>query len=305
LNKSNRLWPVFYREKNLRKHDEMSIIFSMYPTMTFLHQVVDVFVPAIKLYVICLFIFIPLASFFPSKSTQPLFHCDTVTDTIYWFLGIIYSIILQFILVILLISLYSPNTIHLLVQQGIAPITNLPLWLQAFISLLALDFLQYWVHRLFHLSPWLWKFHAIHHSSKHVDWLTAARFHPINFILYSTLLTALVFLLGFNPKVYAILSPFMMIYPAFVHANFNCSFGPLRYFLASPIFHRWHHTLLEEGGSKNFAPTFPFLDMIFGTYYDPAEVKPMNFGLSHEKVPRHFWGQLVYPFNKSKINSPY
>jgi hypothetical protein len=84
-----------------------------------------------------------------------------------------------------------------------------------------------------------------------------------------------------------------------VHANLNWTFGPLRFVFASPVFHRWHHTTLEEGLNKNFAPTFPFLDLVFGTFYMPPGKLPEQFGNGESDFPEDFWGQFCYPFRKS------
>jgi sterol desaturase/sphingolipid hydroxylase (fatty acid hydroxylase superfamily) len=151
------------------------------------------------------------------------------------------------------------------------------------------------MHRLFHGRA-LWKFHAVHHSSPNVDWLSAARFHPINIILYSTAMNALVYTLGFSPEAWAILVPFNTLYSPLVHANLNWDYGPFKYVLASPVFHRWHHTHPKEGGNKNFAPTFPFLDIIFGTFYMPKDKAPLVFGTPYDPIPETFLGQMVYPF---------
>jgi sterol desaturase/sphingolipid hydroxylase (fatty acid hydroxylase superfamily) len=74
------------------------------------------------------------------------------------------------------------------------------------------------------------------------------------------------------------------------------TYGPLRYVFASPAFHRWHHTSEEEGLDKNFAGLFPFIDVIFGTFYMPVERQPQRFGILHNDVPEGLLGQLVYPF---------
>jgi sterol desaturase/sphingolipid hydroxylase (fatty acid hydroxylase superfamily) len=66
--------------------------------------------------------------------------------------------------------------------------------------------------------------------------------------------------------------------------------------LASPVFHRWHHTSEAEGLDKNFASTFPILDVIFGTYYMPRGRLPEQFGNGEADYPDDFWGQLVHPF---------
>jgi len=270
---------------------DQAIIF-MQPLFTY-------FGSSVKLFLLCMVIFIPLAWLFPSNPKQPYFSRSTVTDIAYWFSGpVIYTPIAISITILLLHFLYSPEQANLLHNKGLSPINSWPIWVQALVMLLVTDFLQYWAHRLFHHHP-LWKFHAIHHAPVTLDWLTSVRFHPVNIVLYSTCINAVVYMAGFSPETFAILLPFNSIYSPLVHANLNWTYGPFRYVLASPVFHRWHHTLLDEGGNKNFAPTFPFLDVMFGTFYMPKGVQPVNFGAPHDAVPDHFIGQLIYPFRES------
>src|SRR5262249_23131412 len=155
--------------------------------------------------------------------------------------------------------------------------------------------LQYGIHRVFH-SRFAWKFHAIHHSPKVLDWLSTVRFHPVNSALAFVLPDVIVLLLGFAPDAVFLLAPFNAVYSGMVHANLNWTFGPFRYVLASPVFHRWHHTTKEEGLNKNFAATFPFIDLLFGTYYMPADRIPEQFGNGEPGFPEGFWGQLLHPF---------
>jgi sterol desaturase/sphingolipid hydroxylase (fatty acid hydroxylase superfamily) len=179
----------------------------------------------------------------------------------------------------------------------------MPILLQAGIILLLTDVVQYWGHRLFHRSP-LWRFHCIHHAPKQVDWLTSVRFHPVNFILYSTLINLLISLVGFSPKAFFILVPFNMLSSLLVHANLNWTFGPFRYVLVSPVFHRWHHTYADQGGNKNFAPTFPFLDLAFGTFHMPKGQIPCVFGIVDRQVPNSLFGQLCHPFRRLTHTPP-
>ena len=66
--------------------------------------------------------------------------------------------------------------------------------------------------------------------------------------------------------------------------------------IASPVFHRWHHTGAERGGEKNFAATFRVLDLIFGTFYMPKGVLPDRYGIADKEFPAGFGAQLAYPF---------
>ncbi len=126
------------------------------------------------------------------------------------------------------------------------------------------------------------------------------RTHPVNFILYSTLINVLVGFAGFSPKAFIYLVPFNTLFGLLVHANLNWTFGPFRYVLASPVFHRWHHTYGDRGGNRNFAPTFPFLDLAFGTFHMPKGELPTVFGVTDSRVPDHLLGQVCHPFRRAK-----
>lgn len=245
---------------------------------------------------IVLVIFIPLTYFFPSKRTQPFLRKGLRADAIYWFMApFVYNPIGR-----LFFAFYiSFAFMQYINGWGNTYFTALPILLQALLILLIGDFFQYWLHRLFHRDP-LWNFHAIHHSAENVDYLTSARFHPVNIILYSTSINVLVFTMGFSPAAFAILLPFNMIYSPLVHANVPWTYGPFKYVLASPVFHRWHHTYPSEGGNKNFAPTFSFLDVMFGTFYMPEGKQPEVFGIEGNPVGEDFVSQIVYPFRPKK-----
>ncbi len=129
---------------------------------------------------------------------------------------------------------------------GHGPIGAQPRWLQALELIILLDLVGYWMHRLFHTGP-LWSFHAIHHSSEELDWLSSVRLHPVNDLMNRIVPAVLLVLAGFKPDVLAVALPFFAVYAIFLHANVDWDFGPLRSIIASPRFHRWHHTGQAEG----------------------------------------------------------
>ena len=240
-------------------------------------------------------IFIPLSFLCPGKPKQPTLRKDMVADGIYWFgAPFFYRHAGAIITSYLLTGLFLVNHTWLN-HNSESVIATWPVWVQIPLMLLSADILQYWAHRGFHKYP-LWKFHAIHHSPTEVDWMTSVRFHPVNLVLYSTLMNGLVYLLGFSAAAYDTLFVFNSIYSPLVHANLNWNYGPFKHVLASPVFHRWHHTYSEEGGDKNFAPTFPFLDVIFGTFYMPEGKQPEIFGAPHDAITGNFLQQMAYPF---------
>lgn len=172
-----------------------------------------------------------------------------------------------------------------------------PAWLQVAGGLLLGDLMLYWLHRAFHRGR-LWPFHAVHHSSTEVDWLSGTRFHPVNDVLVRLPQVMALYLMGYSPKVLAAVTPFVALHSMTVHANVPWDYGPLRGLIASPRFHRWHHTTRREGMDKNFAGLFPFIDMAFGTYYMPADRRPDRFGIEKGDMPDGLLGQLAYPFRR-------
>ncbi|HWF93790.1 MAG TPA: sterol desaturase family protein [Xanthobacteraceae bacterium] len=182
-------------------------------------------------------------------------------------------------------------------DNGHGPLAQLPLAVQAVLFLAGSDLMNYWIHRAFH-GPAMWKYHAVHHSSEHLDWLSAARFHPVNIFLGSVATDVVLLLAGISPNVLVFLGPFTVAHSTFVHANLNWTLGPLRYVLAGPVFHRWHHTAAEEGGERNFASTFPILDVLFGTFYMPPSKLPAVYGVADRSFPPGFGAQMIYPFRR-------
>jgi len=185
---------------------------------------------------------------------------------------------------------------------------RVPLWLRVVLMLAVNDLGAYWYHRISHAHPVLWRFHAIHHSAEHIDWLVNTRAHPVDLVL--TRLTGLipVYLLGLvqagggrlDPGV-ALILVVGTIWTFFIHANVRWRLGPLEWLITSPAFHHWHHTN-DEHRDRNFASIFPVFDRLFGTAWLPRYWPPV-YGIDG-KVPSTLTGQLTEPFTKSQpVNS--
>jgi sterol desaturase/sphingolipid hydroxylase (fatty acid hydroxylase superfamily) len=171
---------------------------------------------------------------------------------------------------------------------------GLPLPLEVGLTLLAADFIGYWLHRAFHRG-WLWRAHAVHHSSERLDWLAAVRVHPLNDLVGGVVRVVALVLLGFRPTVLAAVVPLLTLYAVTLHANVSWNFGPLRFVFASPAFHRWHHAKEVDGAGHNFAGLFAFWDLLFGTYRLPLNQPLPTTGVK-EPLPTGFWALLRYPF---------
>ena len=187
--------------------------------------------------------------------------------------------------------------------RGLSPretwISGQPVLFQLGLVLLLGDILGYWQHRAFHSIGTLWRFHSIHHSSKDLDWLSSVRVHPINDVVSNVVIALPLLFLGFSPVAFAAYLPVLTLYAIMLHANVSWTFGPIGQVLASPTYHRWHHTSEEQGLDKNFSGLFPWVDRLFGTYYLPKGIQPTEFGVAGTAIPDGFFGQMKYPFRRA------
>lgn len=166
-----------------------------------------------------------------------------------------------------------------------------PWWLQAVEVVLLSDFFSYWGHRLQHRIGFLWRFHAVHHSSEHLDWLAAHREHPVDAVYTLTLINLPPLVLGFPLETIAGFLIFRGVWAVFLHANVRLPIGPLRFLVGAPELHHWHHA--REGDFGNYANICPFMDVLFGTYCCPPQ-EPEQFGLK-KPIADTYLGLLIRP----------
>jgi sterol desaturase/sphingolipid hydroxylase (fatty acid hydroxylase superfamily) len=241
-------------------------------------------------------VFATLSRVTPCNPRQGVFTRELPDDALYFLVGTLFYTGLSAALLKMLVGWSfggEATNAWAAIQHGYGIAHRLPIWAQVVIVLVVTDVIQYWLHRLLHLAP-LWPIHAIHHSAENVDWTTTFRVHPVNFLIYNAGVAMLTAAMGFSPLTFLIVSPLNFFIGAFVHANLNWTLGPLRFVIATPVFHRWHHSCDPEVRDKNFAPTFPVLDLMFGTFHMPKDRLPEGYGA--EGVPSNFAGQMIYPF---------
>jgi len=231
---------------------------------------------------------------------KPVLRRGFFTDATYWLLTplctkpLVRLIFLVPIAALVASGLATADEFRAGTYAGFGPLSRQPLWLQAIEIYVLVDFLGYWSHRMFHSGRW-WPFHAVHHSSEDLDWMASIRVHPVNELIGNLVRAAPVLLLGLNPLVTASTAPVFTLHAIFLHANVDWDFGPLRGVIASPIFHRWHHSREPAAIDKNFAGFFPVWDILFGTYYMPRHRRPVNVGI-HEPMPSGYLRQFLHPF---------
>ena len=259
-----------------------------------------------KQFVQLIVVFIVLTSVFwlveyawPGVRGQKFIRRGFGTDILYWFFTpLVTKAVSKLAVLIALVPVFLLLGRKLDAQSlaaGYGPVLTLPTWLQVVLIVVLGDFIGYWVHRGFH-SRRLWKFHAVHHSAHELNWLSALRLHPVNDVVARICQAVPFVVLGFSPMVIAAYVPFLTFYAILLHANVSWTYGPLGQLIASPTFHRWHHSDEQDAADKNFAGLFPIFDRLFGTLYLPKDERPKTFGAPDDAVPDNFLGQMTYPF---------
>jgi sterol desaturase/sphingolipid hydroxylase (fatty acid hydroxylase superfamily) len=246
---------------------------------------------ALKFVLLYFIVFVPLELLLPLHPEQKTFRRAWINDFIFLLLnGILIKVGLLAVvaLCILVTSWIVPASVR-------ATIGGLPYWVQLPLVIVLSDLGFYWTHRMFHAVPWMWRFHAVHHSIEELDWLAGARIHPVDQIVTKGVSFVPIIAFGFSEWVIGIYVLLFQWQAVFIHANIRVGFGPLRRVFASPEFHHWHHTNDREARDRNFAAQLSFLDALFGTLHMPRGQMPKTYGLDRPMQQRYAL-QMIYPF---------
>ncbi len=233
-------------------------------------------------------IFIPLERVYPAHAQQKLFRPEWLLDLMF-FLGqyFIWSTIVLFCISFL------ENTLnqYLLPKCFLTHIWSQAFWVQCIEVIFLSDILIYWAHRLQHQNAFLWRFHKVHHSAKHLDWLASHREHPFDTLYTITIINLPAILLGFPLQTLSFLVLFRGVWAIYIHSNININIGFLKYIIGSPNLHHWHHD--QDVHKGNYANISPLMDLIFGTFYEKKEF-PITYGLKEES-PKYYLGHIIQP----------
>jgi sterol desaturase/sphingolipid hydroxylase (fatty acid hydroxylase superfamily) len=245
----------------------------------------------LKVIFVTFIVFVPLERLFALRREQKIFRRHWANDLI--FLTLNGLLIKVGLLAVIGLTIFAASQV---VPSSLQTwIGGLPYWVQILAVLLLADLGFYWAHRMFHAIPWLWRFHEIHHSIEELDWLAASRVHPVDQILTRGVSLIPIVALGFSELAIGVFALLYQWQSILIHSNVRIKFGPLRFLLASPEFHHWHHSNLREARDRNFAGQLPFLDILFGTLHMPRGRMPQSYGLD-EPMPQRYAYQILYPF---------
>ncbi|MFL9880442.1 sterol desaturase family protein [Herbaspirillum rhizosphaerae] len=241
-------------------------------------------------------VFVLIEKLFPLYKNQVVFRKEWQTDMVHFAVNH-FIVGLVLLVVNFLIHRVFGWLVHADFQQAVASIN---FWLQLFLCVLVADLMEYGVHRAYHEVPFLWRFHAVHHSVKMMDWLAGSRQHMLELILTRVVVLGPLFVLGFNQSVvstYIIIVGFQAV---FNHSNVHLPWGPLKYIFVTPDFHHWHHASDDEAIDRNYAAHFSFIDYFLGTAVKSIKKFPEKYGVVGDYMPDGFLKQQSFPFKKNQ-----
>jgi sterol desaturase/sphingolipid hydroxylase (fatty acid hydroxylase superfamily) len=252
------------------------------------------FLEPVKALVVAAAVFVPFERLAAAHPEQPTLRRGWATDVL---TGLMNGLLLYAALMIALSAIDSSASA---VAPGVrARVEMQPLWAQAILALVLGDLGVYASHRLSHTVPWLWRFHAVHHSAEEMDWLVGFRFHPIDLLLLRVASLGPLVALHVTPAAIAIFIAVSGWQAWLVHANVRVPYGPLRWLVVSPEFHHWHHATERDAYDKNFASLVASWDVLFGTVHLPRGRRPSSYGID-DRVPDGWVARLFHPYRRTE-----
>lgn len=187
-------------------------------------------------------------------------------------------------------------------QIGLFYLLSFGVFLSSLLSILLLDLLIYWQHRIVHIVPLFWRFHQIHHTDHILNTTSAVRFHPVEIILSMLVKLVFITILGV-PVVAALIFEIILNTAAlFSHSNIKIAKkwdARLRTFIVTPAMHRIHHSHIRSETNSNYGFFFSFWDRIFVSYTKIAK-NTLYFGIERPQKELTLWTLILLPFKTIK-----
>ena len=224
---------------------------------------------------------------YPRVERQPMLRRGVIGDVLYIPVHYLLRVLISFLAADLLTEAGGR-----LMPGAVSLMAGRPIWLQALVVVIVLDFFFYVMHRLKHRWHWWWRLHETHHSSEDMDFLSSVRFHPLEKLLDRLIFLMPLTVLGADDAALLVWSGVDVFFGMLNHSNTRIRLGPLHALFVGPEMHLWHHVKDLAIRDCNFGNNLSIFDWIFGTaYLNPVE--PSEFGLPmpsypHDNLVRQF-----------------
>lgn len=187
---------------------------------------------------------------------------------------------------------------------GLLNMVAMPGWLRVLVVVVALDFVIYCWHYANHVSPFLWRFHRVHHSDLNMDVSTASRFHIIELSGGALIKLSMIKLLGVDLVSLAVFETMLLSCAQFHHSSMRISTVFEQVFVrlgVPPSMHRIHHSVVITERNTNYGTILSCWDRLFGTFrYDvPQERIVIGMGAYRKYETLTIRELLAMPFRKA------
>lgn len=186
--------------------------------------------------------------------------------------------------------------------QGVWP-QDWPFWLQVVFAIMVLDFGISMAHHASHRWPWLWRFHAVHHSAKRLYGFNGLMKHPVHQTIETLSGITPLLLLGIPPAVASAVAFCVAVQLLLQHSNADYRSGPLKLLFANAEVHRFHHASDPVVGDRNFGLFTTLWDHLAGTFHyehGGAPTSSHELGIAGDNhYPRRYLDQLMRPFRSA------
>ncbi len=190
---------------------------------------------------------------------------------------------------------------------GLFQLIHWPASLEIFLCLVLLDLAIYWQHRFFHVFPWLWRMHRVHHSDVEFDACLGIRFHPFEIVLSKAYKLGLIALIGPSVIAVVVYESLLLGFSIMTHGNIRLPLkldAIVRVVFVTPDFHRVHHSVHRDETNSNYGNILSLWDRLFASYQaQPRDGHlTMNIGLSEfrSNAEQNLCALLIQPFRNVK-----
>jgi sterol desaturase/sphingolipid hydroxylase (fatty acid hydroxylase superfamily) len=243
-------------------------------------------------------VFILIEKMFPLHEKQPVFRPGWQIDFTHF---VVNHLLVGLTLIIVNFGIHRVFgwLVYAPLQKWVG---GLPFFAELFGVLLVADLVQYWTHRAYHEIPFLWRFHAVHHSAQYMDWMAGSRLHLFELLTTRVSILGVLYVLGFTEAAMNVWIIIVGFQGVFIHANVRVpiafAHAPLKWLIVTPDFHHWHHSSEREAIDRNYAAQFAFIDYLFGTAVKADRRFPGKYGVVGDYMPASYVRQQLFPFTR-------
>ena len=182
----------------------------------------------------------------------------------------------------------------------------LPRTLRIVCGFLLLDYTLYIWHWLNHRSPFLWRFHAVHHLDLDLDSTTGLRFHFGELALAAGFRAAQVLLIGVDRYTLRVWQEMLVLSVVFHHSNLALPIEveqALQTVFVTPRMHGIHHSTNGDEMNTNYSSLLSWWDNVHRSLRRDVPQASITIGVEGYAQPEDVTLErsLTLPFRRTKF----